>query len=356
MALRVDAEIARAIVHGGAVLGGGGGGWLEHGLEMADQAIKAGLTEIAEVSELADGLVATASMVGSPAAPERHLEPDDFTRAVSLLTASLPAGERLAGLIASECGAVACVNGWYQAARLGLKLVDAPCDGRAHPTAQMGSMGLHADPGFISRQAAAGGSRAAGRYLEVNATGQLDRASAMIRQAAVQAGGLVAVARNPVSAATVAVGGAPGALRQALAVGRALLAGPGDGAAQRVAAASGGAVLARAAITAVDLRSEGGFDLGRLTLGAAGATTGGEYTIPFFNEYMAVDGPGRRATFPDLIMLIDPMRGRPIISAEAAVGMVVDILVVPQSRLILGAGLKDPRLLAECGRIAGVSI
>lgn len=363
MALKVNAETARAIVFGGAILGGGGGGWLEHGLEMASQALSAGLTTIANIDEVStaeNGLIATASMVGSPAAAERHLEPDDFTRAVQLLDQSLLAtgGQHLVGLIASECGAVACVNGWYQAARLGLSLVDAPCDGRAHPTAQMGSLGLHSDPSFVSRQAAAGGDRAAGRYLELNVCSTLDRASAMIRQAAVQAGGLVAVARNPVSAAVVRKGGAPGALHQALAIGRAFLGGGADGAAARVAAVTGGRVVSRATVSAVELRSEGGFDLGLARLKAAD----GEQEVTFFNEYMTVDArmtvdsARREATFPDLIMLVDPTRGRPIISAEVAAGMTVDLLIVPRDRIILGAGVKDRRLLEDAGRISGVSL
>jgi DUF917 family protein len=222
----------------------------------------------------------------------------------------------------------------------------------------MGSLGLHTDPSFISRQAAAGGARAAGRYLELSVCGTLDRASAVIRQAAVHAGGLVAVARNPVPAAVVRKGGAPGALRQALMIGRAFLGGSADGAAMRVAAATGGRVVIRSTVNAIELRSEGGFDLGLARLRSAD----GEHAVTFFNEYMTVDecvgtdSSRRVATFPDLIMLVDPTRGRPIISAEIAVGMTVDLLVVPRDRIILGAGLKDRRLLEDAGRIAGVSL
>ncbi|MGE5560348.1 MAG: DUF917 family protein [Chloroflexota bacterium] len=352
MALRINRAAAEAIVFGGAVLGGGGGGWLEHGLEMARDAIAAEFDTVLDIEDFADGLLATASMVGSPAAPERHLEAEDFARSVNLLD-SLLDGQRVRGLIASECGAVACINGWYQAARLGLHAVDAPCDGRAHPSAQMGSLGLHLDPAFVSRQSAAGGLRSAGRYVELAVSASLDRASALVRQSAVQAGGLVAVARNPVPAAVVRSGGALGAIRQALAVGQALLAGAPNTAAARVAESLGGRVVARGAVSEVQLDSRGGFDLGLVRLAAGGQAL----EVSFYNEYMTLDGDGERlATFPHLIMLIDPKRARPIISAEVTVGLTVDVIAVPRDRLILGAGLRDEQLMIETGKIIGRSL
>jgi DUF917 family protein len=121
---------------------------------------------------------------------------------------------------------------------------------------------------------------------------------------------------------------------------------------------TGGRVVCRGTVSAVELKSEGGFDLGLARLKSAD----GEHAVTFFNEYMTADecrgadSDRRVATFPDLIMLVDPTRGRPIISAEIAVGMTVDLLVVPRDRIILGAGLKDRRLLEDAGRIAGVSL
>ena len=102
----------------------------------------------------------------------------------------------------------------------GLPVVDALCNGRAHPTGTMGSMGLHRDPAYVSRQAAAGGDRDKGMYLEIHAAGGLAAASSMVRAAADRAGGLVAVARNPVKASYVKKYGACGSLARAMELGK----------------------------------------------------------------------------------------------------------------------------------------
>jgi hypothetical protein len=93
----------------------------------------------------------------------------------------------IAGLISNECGGTATTNAWLQAASLGLPVVDAPCNGRADPTGMMGSMGLHAQAGYVSQQAAAGRDAGAGRYVEMSVSGSLETTSGLVRQAAVRA-------------------------------------------------------------------------------------------------------------------------------------------------------------------------
>ena len=64
----------------------------------------------------------------------------------------------------------------------------------------------------LSVQAAAGGDPAQGRHIELVVSASLSSASQMVRQAAVCAGGMVAVARNPVSVAYARENAAPGAV------------------------------------------------------------------------------------------------------------------------------------------------
>ena len=59
-------------------------------------------------------------------------------------------GKKLAGIIPNENGAGSGVNGWIQAAALNLPMVDAPANGRAHPTGLMGAMGLHRQKDYHS--------------------------------------------------------------------------------------------------------------------------------------------------------------------------------------------------------------
>ena len=105
------------------------------------------------------------------------------------------------------------LDAWpQQAAALGLPLVDAQCNGRANPTGVMGSMNLHRDPGYITTMTCAGGNPETGRYVEGVFRGTINRTAALVRAASVEAGGVVGVARNPVTAAYVRKNGAVGGI------------------------------------------------------------------------------------------------------------------------------------------------
>lgn len=196
--LLLNEKTAEAAVWGGAVLGGGGGGSMQDGITLAQLAVQMGDLELVPVDEIpGDSLLITVAAVGAPAAKERYVRPAHYVRAVELFQKCFDI--RPNGVIANECGGNATVNGWLQASVLGIALVDAPCNGRAHPTGIMGSMGLHKKANFVSRQTAVGGNPAAGRYLEFSVSGSLEAAALAVRKMSVEAGGLVAVARNPVT-------------------------------------------------------------------------------------------------------------------------------------------------------------
>jgi len=346
--MRLRAEDIEPLVIGGALLGGGGGGDPEKGRRFAQVALSLGAPELIPLEALPPkATVVTVALVGAPAAAEQHVEPEDLARSLRLLQETF--GVRADAINGNENGGFASLNGWVQSALLGLPIVDAPCNGRAHPTALMGAMGLHRVPGYVSRQAAVGG--AGPRRLEVAVAGSVEVASAMVRQAAVQAGGVVAVARNPVDTAYLAAHGAPGALAMARRVGEAMLeAMPAGGEAVWSAAAGvlGGRVVDVGTVLQVRLETSGGFDRGTVTL--RGART---WEITVWNEYMTLEGDGdREATFPDLIATLDG-RGMPLTSAGLREGMTVAVLTVPQERLLLGAGARDPDLLAAAEAAVG---
>jgi DUF917 family protein len=353
--VRLTADLVEPAVLGGAVLGAGGGGWIPDGLERGRLAVAFGTPELVSIDDVAgDALLATAAMVGAPSPRERFVRPVDFVRAAQLLVER--AGVRLGGFIANENGAGGTVNGWLQAAALGVPVVDAPCNGRAHPTGVMGAMGLHRVAGYASHQAAVGGNPAAGRYLEVYATGALGRTAAVTRAASVEAGGLVAVARDPVEASYVRAHGAPGAIAMAIELGRRLLAARGGGgaaAAQAVADYLGGRVLDAGSVEAARLEVRGGYDVG--TVVVRGRHT--RYELTFWNEYMTADADGERvATFPDLIATLNARDGTPVATAEVIAGMETAVLVVPRNRLILGAGMRDPALFEDVERVIGKEV
>jgi hypothetical protein len=347
--LRLTLAHVEAAVLGGAVLGAGGGGWIPDGLERGRRAVSSGALELVSIEELApDTLLVTAALVGAPSPKDRFVRPVDFVRAAQVLVER--AAIRLGGFIANENGAGGTVNGWLQAAALGVPVVDAPCNGRAHPTGVMGAMGLHRLAGYVSHQAAVGGNPETGRYLEVYSSGSLERTAQMTRYASIEAGGLAAVARDPVTASYARDHAAPGAITLAIAVGQALLSARGrggDAAAAAVAGHLGGRVVDNGVVETAALEVSGGYDVG--TVAVAGRR--GRHVLTFWNEFMTCETDGQRvATFPDLIATLDARDGTPVASAEVAPGMGVTLLVVPRGRLILGAGMRDPELFRDIER------
>lgn len=347
----ITMEMGEAALLGGALLGGGGGGSMEKGRLNLKGALGAGKVVLADIDDIApDAVLVTGSAVGAPAATEARVEPGDYVRVVEILKEN--GCPDPAGFIPNECGGSSITNGWVPAALMGLPVVDALCNGRAHPTGTMGSMGLHRDPAYVSRQAAAGGDRDKGMYLEIHAAGGLAAASSMIRAAADRAGGLVAVARNPVKASYVKKYGACGALAQAMELGKRMKeAMPRGGEAVLEAALGflGGRREASGKVARKELVTRGGFDSGVIVIG--------DYETAFWNEYMTLELGGKRlATFPDLIMTLDGGTGLPVTTAEIKEGQDVLLFVVPADRLILGEGMRCMDLMAEIEPVIGKKI
>ncbi|SDE30207.1 DUF917 domain-containing protein [Sporomusa acidovorans] len=340
----LDQKHVEWAVYGGAVLGGGGGGWIEDGLQIGRLALEVGQPQLYTVDELADDdLLAAVSLVGAPGAKNRFVKPIYYAKALELLCKQLP--KPVQGITTNENGAGTTVNGWFQAAVSGLPVVDCPCNGRAHPTGLMGSLNLSDQADYVSYQAAIGGKD--DNYIELCISGSLDKAAAMVRRASVEAGGLVAVARNPVSVAYAKQNGAPGAVQQAMAVGQALLGHQGEAAIEAVVSQLGGKVIVTGSITSFSMETTGGFDVGKVVIEDS-------YELTFWNEYMTVEKQGERlATFPDLIMTLDAQTARPIVSAGIRQGQKVAVITVPQEKLLLSTTMRNKKLLAPIETIIG---
>jgi len=344
---KIDEGWVEAAVLGGAILGGGGGGSLEEGRRLGRLALELGRPTILNVDLLPDdSLILTVSAVGAPST-NQHPIISHYVKTVRTMIDHLGA---IGGLMTNELGGLAVVNGLVQSAILEIPLVDAACNGRAHPTGAMGSMGLSMDDDFISHQAAVGGLGEDGRYIEIYAKGSLPAVSKVVRKAAEEAGGTIAVARNPVFAKYVKDNAAVGALSQAVRIGRAYLERrTGEERADKVVEALNGTVIVRGRVDLVELTSRGGFDLGEVSVG--------DYKLTFWNEYMTLEQAGERlATFPDLIMTMEAQCGRPITTAEIRQGQEVVVIMIPRENLNLGAGMKDPRLFRGVEEAIGMEI
>ncbi|MFV0334619.1 MAG: DUF917 family protein [Tropicimonas sp.] len=321
-----------AAVMGGAILGGGGGGFAEAGLREARLALQFGTPQLWSVDEFdPDELTVTVALVGAPGAPNPFLQPRHHLRCLELLQRDLPPGRRLAAINPNENGAQTSVNGWFHAALSGLPVIDLACNGRAHPSSQMGALGLHAEPDYLSVQGFAGGRPET--YVEGSVSGRLDATSGVVRRASVDAGGLVTVARNPVSVDYARRNGAPGAISAAIALGRAWL----DGGMEGAVAHLGGSVMAQGKVRGYRCEQREGLDIGLVEIEDG-------TTLHFINEYMVAERNGtRHSRFPDLITTFDE-EGRPLASAHVREGQEITVTHVPASGLLLSRTMAMPEL------------
>lgn len=350
MIKKIDNRMVEFATLGGALLGGGGGGPIHEGKRIGKLAVEIGDPVIVGIEELRNtATIITVSAVGAPAAKEQYVKPMEYVRAIEILEEN---GVTVDGIITCENGGLATVNGWFQSAVLGIPVVDSPCNGRAHPMGIMGSLGLHKLKGYVSKQAAVGGEKE--RHLEVYASGDLDRASKVIRQTAVFSGGLVAVARNPIDVGYVRKNAATGAITQAIELGKTIKeAASIEQMMERILKRMGGEKICEGIVERADLETKEGFDLGIVSV----KTSDGNYELSFWNEYMCLEKSGQRiGTFPDLIANIDLETGIPVTTAEIKKGQKVAVLLIPKENLRLGSGMKDLELFREVEKITGKEI
>lgn len=341
--IRLTRELCEQALMGGLLLGGGGGGTLTAGREALEETFRyTDALTMLDVSELdPEDIVVNVSTLGAPSAKDVHLTAEHWKTA--LKNFELNYGKKIAGFTSCENGAISTANGWVISALTGIPLVDAPSNGRAHPTGTMGSIGLNLLPDYVTTQSSCGGKGE--RYVETVSRGALNAVSHVIRQTAVADGGMVGVLRNPVTAAYLGKNAAVGAIAQALEIGG-IFRSCKNGAEfvraleQRLDAK----VLLRGVIRNYSLKMEGGYDIGRLEV-ADGADC---VELLFWNEYMLAERDGQRAaTFPDLICTLDAETGEAISTAEATDGRDAYVLVIPKEKLILGAGMHQRVLFQE---------
>lgn len=341
--MELTRDMVEAAVYGGAVLGGGGGGWIESGLELGNLAFDYGHPQLITINDVpSDSIIATVAAVGAPAAKERYIKPYDYVKSVQMLMEIMDGC--LDGIITNENGASTTVNGWLQSAVLNIPVIDAPCNGRAHPISTMGAMGLTRVKDYVSLQAASGGNPKRGRKLELTVKGDIHYCSNIVRNMAVEAGGIVAVARNPVKVEYVAKNGAPGAVTQAISLGKEMIKARPRGPKKVIEAAARaiqGEVVTWGRVTKVKLETKGGFDVGEVVIRDGNIA----YSMTFWNEYMTLEkGEERIATFPDLIMTLSKEDATPLITAKIEEGQEVAVIKSYRSNLKLGAGMYDMEL------------
>lgn len=344
MMIELTKEQCLHALYGGLLLGGGGGGSLKLGMAALEEAFRHTDTlMLLDVSELSpQDMLVNVSLVGAPSAKDTCVTAEHWKTVLANLESN--SGMKIAGFTTCENGGVSTSNGWIISALTGIPLVDAPSNGRAHPTGVMGSIGLNRDPDYVAVQSAAGGKGE--RYVETVTKGSLTATSHLVRQTSVASGGMCCVLRNPVTADYAKSHAAVGAIAQALSLGEGYLArlGKTPELLAFLEAEYGAQVVCRGTVCNYSLSMDGGYDVGALHI----KTGDGDYALSFWNEYMTLDRDGVRVgTFPDLLATLDASTGLAISSAEIGDGMSVIVLKISAPRLILGAGMRQKPLFQE---------
>ncbi len=348
-----DVEFA---VRGGAVFACGGGGWVEHGRELGTMAVTIGRPEIVSIDELNDDdWVATAAAIGAPGGlTEWEMLGSDYVKAAKLLADAL--GEPLSGLIIGQNGMSSTVNAWLPSALLGTKVIDAVGDVRAHPTGDMGSLGLANSPEHMI-QTAVGGNRAKNQYIELVTKGATAKVSPILRKASDMSGGFIASCRNPIRASYVREHAALGGISLALKLGQAMFDAEKKGGAAVIDAickATDGQIIRSGKIAETTLRyTDQAFDVGVITVGEGQDAI----FLHTMNEFMAVDNADgeRIASYPDVITVLGE-DGLPISAGKLQPGMAVHVFHVSMDKIPLASSVKDPAVYPPVEETLGINL
>ncbi len=348
-----DVEFA---IKGGSVFACGGGGWAEHGRELGNLAVTIGRPELVSMDEVADDAwIATAAAIGAPGGlTDWEMLGMDYVKAASMVQEAL--GAPLFGLIIGQNGMSSTLNAWLPSAVLGTKVIDAVGDIRAHPTGDMGSIGMAASPEPMI-QAAVGGNRARHQYIELLTRGATAKVSPVLRKAADMAGGFIASCRNPLRAEYVRRHAALGGISKALALGQAICAAEHKGATAVVDAIckeTQGQIIASGKVSANTLSyTEEAFDVGVIEVGSGVERV----RIHVMNEHMAVeDAQGVRvASYPDVITTLNA-QGEPVSAGKVSVGMEILVLHVHKQHLPLSSSVLDPSVYPPVEARLGIEL
>jgi DUF917 family protein len=345
-----------AAIRGGSVFAAGGGGWVDHGRMIGTAAVLAGQPELVTMDEVPDDAwIATAAAIGAPGdSTDWQMLGVDYVKAVELLQAAL--GAPIFGLMIGQNGMSSTMNAWLPGAMLGTKVIDAVGDIRAHPTGDMGSIGMAGSPAQTI-QTAVGGHRDSNSYIELVTRGATAKVSPILRKAADMAGGFIASCRNPLPASYVKANAALGGISRALDLGRAIMAAESKGAKAVVEAicnATSGTILGTGTVSQkAVVYTEEAFDIGTITIRCKGR----DLVLHLMNEYLAVvDGDGQRlATFPDVVTTLDT-EGVPISAGHIREGMTLSVFHIDKAHLPLSSSIRDPAVYPAVEAALGIPI
>lgn len=343
-----------ALILGSSFLGGGGGGDLKLGLEIGRSLIKLGVVEIRSIDEISrNSTIVTTSVVGPQSGDswKRSSLAVNLARAVATMSKAI--GRDIDGIISSEIGAINTLSPFPASLFLDIPVIDAPCNGRAHPTVLMGSLGLHRIQGYITTLVAVWGGVGGSKGYSI-VKGSLEETVNTLR-AIVQLRGSVATARNPIDAEYVKANAALGSISFAIELGSVIrdYRSDPDEVSHRIAEKLSGKVIEDCVALDNSFEVREGLDAGKVEM-ICGSKS---YLLVYANEYMYLESGGEMiSVFPDLISLIDLSSGLPLLSKDLVKGSRFDVVLVDWKKLRLGSGVKYPEAYDQVVKAIGRDI
>lgn len=312
------------IVHGGMVLGCGGGGDAEISHKLVDQILSLG-SELRMVSpdEVPDeAVVAVISGMGSPVATKKKgFDLEQCVKAAGVLEQFT--GRKLSHVVAVETGGGNFLPPVYVAARKGIQFVDADGVGRAIPEMQMTMYhlrGVSSSPTVLSDSDG---------VSVVICEADASRCERIGRAVVTEMGGAAGCAGYLMDGATMKACVIPGTYTRAQHVGRAVRQAR-ERREDPVAAATEaleGVELMRGRLAKLEIRTVRAHDLGFALIRGTGCYDGKVLKIAFKNENMVVWGESEKplVVSPDLPCIIGS-DGTPLTNADLEEGMEIAVI------------------------------
>ncbi len=325
------------LLYGCTVLGTGGGGGLEEGLEMMEEDFQAGrelkVVDVAEIPD--DAYIATPYGCGAPTPAEGYELPEQYKRlpryegspairAFQKLEEFM--GKKFYAVSSTELGGLNTAEALHIACMLGIPIADADPAGRSVPELQHSTYYIKKVP-----IAPMGLATEFGDVAVLSEVYDDLRAEDLVRAMAVASNDLIGVADHPTTGKIYRESVIVGALSYALRVGELLREAKENGtnAAELIASKENGKVLFKGTVTAVPWETIDGFNIGEIQLSGLETFANDTYRIWYKNENLiSYKNDVIDVTCPDLICVFDK-DGNPVTNPDAKVGMEVTVIALP---------------------------
>jgi DUF917 family protein len=331
--LTTTQEVEDLIV-GATLLGVGGGGDPEKGLETLVNILKQGKKLlIASLEEFdKDSILASPYFVGSVAPPisakksALKIVDDPIEKAFKLLESKL--GKKISGTVASEIGGGNTAASLAVASKLGIPMLDGDLMGRAGPELHQSTVhifGIPMSPSAIVSET--------GNEFLVERYGGIDDYEAIARYASVISGGHVAVVDTPLKVSEARESVVLGTISKCIEIGRSRREAVDRGKdpiAAVILNLNNGRKIFQGSVSKYTWKDEKGFLYGEAFVQGSDQFSGRSLKSWIMNEHIMCWIDERPAVMPpDLIMFVDPKSGLGITNDKLKEG--VEVVVIGSS-------------------------